>query len=381
MRLPDGRTYLDCNATTPVDPEVAEILARAQSSLFGNPSNPYAEGRAARQALEAARAEVAAFLGCRAEEVVFTGSGTEANHLALRSAAFGRPGRRRVLLSAVEHPSVLNQWDALEARGAVVEEIPVDGEGVLDLEALEGLLGEDVACVSILQAHNETGVLQPLDSVGALCRRWGALFHTDAVQAAGKVPLRWAEALPDYVVAAAHKFYGPKGVAALAVRGGAPVEPLLTGGGQEGGRRASTEAVPLAAAMGAACTLASAESGRWPAVESLRDALEDRLRSAHGAVVFGGGAPRLPNTSLVSLPGADAARLVAALDRRGVAVATGSACHSGGSGLPRVLSRMGVPERSAGTVLRISLGRRTTAGDTAAFAAALGEALAEGGAP
>ncbi|MEW6758678.1 MAG: aminotransferase class V-fold PLP-dependent enzyme, partial [Acidobacteriota bacterium] len=296
-----------------------------------------------------------------------------------RSAALGRSGRRRVLLSAVEHPSVLGQQDALEALGAVVEEVPVDGRGVLDLEALEGLMGADVACVSVLQAHNETGVLQPLDSVGALCRRWGALFHTDAVQAAGKVPLRWDEALPDYLVVAAHKFYGPKGVAALAVRSGAPLEPMLLGGGQERGRRASTEAVPLAAAMGAACRLASSGFSGWPAVERLRDSLEERLRSVHGARVFGEDAPRLPNTSLVSLPGADAPALVRALDGRGVAVAIGSACHSGGSGLPRVLARMGIPERCAGTVLRISLGRGTTVEDTAAFAAALRATLAEGG--
>ncbi|MEW5764996.1 MAG: cysteine desulfurase family protein [Acidobacteriota bacterium] len=378
MRLPDGRIYLDCNATTPLDPVVGQVLSRTQASLFGNPSSPYTEGRAAREALEAARGDVASLVGCRPDEVVFTSSGTEANHLALRSAARSRPGRRRVILSAVEHPSVLGQWDALEALGAVVEEVPVDGRGVLDLESLEGSMGADVACVSVMQAHNETGVLQPLDSVGALCRRWGALFHTDAVQAAGKVPLRWAQALPDYLVVAAHKFYGPKGIAVLAVRSGAPVEPMLAGGGQERGRRASTEAVPLAAAMGTACRLASEGLARWPAVERLRDSLEERLRSAHGARVFGEDAPRLPNTSLVSLPGVDASALVRALDEKGVAVATGSACHSGGSGLPRVLARMGIPERCAGTVLRISLGRGTTAGDSAAFAAALRAALGVG---
>lgn len=348
------RLYADANATTPLHPAVLESLTEASVSLFGNPASLHGTGRMARKALEEARARVARLVGCLPEEVVFVSSGTEGNHQALLSAAQAG-GRRRVLLSAVEHPSVRGAAEILEERGFEVEEIPVDGSGLLDLEALEGRMGEDVAVVSVLTAHNETGVLQPVESVGALCRRYGALLHTDAVQAAGKVPLRWREALPDYLVVAAHKFYGPKGMAALAVRRGAPVAPLFRGGGQEEGRRASTVAVPLAVAMGRASEVALAEMGAWAGVERLRDFMEERLRARFGARVFGWEAPRLPNTSFFSLPGISASHMAAELDRRGIDVSTASACHSGEGGLPRVLKAMGVPEEAAGTVLRVSL--------------------------
>ena len=375
-RPPARRLYADANATTPLHPAVRESLAEASARFFGNPASLHGTGRMAREALEEARGQVAGLVGCLPEEVVFVSSGTEGNHQALLSAAGAAGGRRRVLLSAVEHPSVAGAAEILEERGFAVEEIPVDGSGLLDLKALEGRLGDDVAVVSVLSAHNETGVLEPVESVGALCRRHGALFHTDAVQAAGKVPLRWREALPDYLVVAAHKFYGPKGIAALVVRRGAPVVPLLRGGGQEGGRRASTVAVPLAVAMGRAAEVALAEMGAWAAVEGFRDSLEDRLRGRFGARVFGREAPRLPNTSFFSLPGISAARMVAELDRRGIDVSTASACHSGQERLPRVLEAMGVPGEAAGTVLRISLLRHTTAEEAAFLAGSLKEAAA-----
>jgi cysteine desulfurase len=212
-RPPVRRLYADANATTPLHPAVRESLADASARFFGNPASLHVTGRMAREALEEARGQVAGLVGCLPEEVVFVSSGTEGNHQALLSAAGAAGGRRRVLLSAVEHPSVAGAAEILEERGFAVEEIPVDGSGLLDLEALEGRLRDDVAVVSVLSAHNETGVLEPVESVGALCRRHGALFLTDAVQAAGKVPLRWREALPDYLVVAAHKFYGPKGIA------------------------------------------------------------------------------------------------------------------------------------------------------------------------
>ncbi|MGC8762032.1 MAG: cysteine desulfurase family protein [Acidobacteriota bacterium] len=370
------RLYCDANATTPLHPAVQECLAEAHARLFGNPASLHGTGRMAREALEEARGRVAGLVGCLPEEVVFVASGTEGNHGALLSAALAGPERRRILVSAVEHPSVFGAAEILKERGFAVEEIPVDGAGLLDLEALEGRMGDDVALVSVLSAHNETGVLQPVESVGTLCRRYGALFHTDAVQAAGKVPLRWREALPDYLVVAAHKFYGPKGVAALVARRGAPVAPLLRGGGQEAGRRASTVAVPLAVAMGRAAGVALAEMGAWKAVEELRDALEERLGARFGARVFGREAPRLPNTSFFSLPGICAARMVAELDRRGIDVSTASACHSGEGGLPRVLKAMGVPEEAAGTVLRVSLLRTTTA-EEAAFLTRNAEEAAE----
>lgn len=375
MRLPGGRIYLDCNATTPVDPIVAEVMERASSAVFGNPSSPYLEGREALGVLEASRESVSDFVGCEPREIVFTASGTEANHLALRSAALARPARTRVLVSAIEHPSVMEQRPALEKSGCSVEEIPVNASGQVDLSALETMLDGHVSVVSLMTAHNETGVLQPVTEAAKLAHAAGALFHTDSVQAAGKIPLPWRDAEADYLVLAAHKFYGPKGIAALAARDGAPVEPLLTGGGQERGLRASTEAVPLAAGMARACERARKTAGLWPAVEVLRDELESELKKKYGAAVFGADAPRLPNTSFLSIPGADAQRLVAELDACGFAVATGSACHSGSAACPRVLARMGLDGVDGASVLRITLGRMTTGLDVHALLGALPGAL------
>ncbi len=233
-------------------------------------------------------------MGCRSDEIVFTSSGTEANHLALRSAALARPGRTRVLVSTIEHPSVYEQRSALEKAGCRVDEIPVEASGRLDLGALASLLGEDVAVVSVMTAHNETGVVQPVAEAAHLSHASGALFHTDAVQAAGKVPLPWNDAESDYLVIAAHKFYGPKGIAVLAVRGGAPVHPILTGGGQERGLRASTESVALAAGMAKACERASAAFDRWRMISVLRDRLEERLARDFGALVYGTGVQETP---------------------------------------------------------------------------------------
>ena len=375
MRLPGGRIYLDCNATTPMDPAVAEAMGRVASAVFGNPSSAYLEGREARGVLEASRESVALFVGCHAREVVFTSSGTEANHMALRSAALSRPGRLRVLVSAIEHPSVIEQRPALEEAGCSFEEIPVNASGQVDLSSLETMLDDHVSVVSLMTAHNETGVLQPVAEAAGMAHVAGALFHTDAVQAAGKVPLPWRAAEADYLVLAPHKFYGPKGVAALAVRDGAPIEPLLTGGGQERGLRASTEAVPLAAGMARACERARETAGLWAAVEVLRGEIESETKKKYGAAVFGGDARRLPNTSFLSLPGVDAGRLVAELDARGFAVATGSACHSGSAACPRVLEKMGLDGVDGASVVRISLGRMTTGLDVHALLGALPGAL------
>lgn len=375
MRLPSGRIYLDCNATTPLSERAAAALSRAGREAFGNPSSAYAEGRAAREALERARSQVAAFVGCEPDEVVFTGSATEADHLALTSAVRGARGRRRVLLSAIEHPAIYDQREVLEAMGVKVEEIPVTASGVVDLDALRALMAPEVAVVSVLAAHNETGVLQPLEEVGALCEAAGALFLTDAVQALGKVASPWRGARPHYLAAAAHKLYGPKGVGALVARRGAPLTPMLVGGGQEGGRRSSTEAVALAAAFGEACEEASERLPQMGGVAVLRDAMESRLVADFGAVVHGAAAPRLPNTSFFSLPGEPGAAVAGALDLAGVAVSTGSACHSGDSVGARVLKAMGVPADLLGSVLRVSLGRDTAERDIMDFLERLPRAL------
>jgi cysteine desulfurase len=243
----------------------------------------------------------------------------------------------------------------------------VTAAGALDLEAFDALIAEDVALVAILAAHNETGVLQPLDHVGRSCHRCGVLFLTDAVQALGKVPSPWTQAQPHYLAAAAHKLYGPKGIGALAVRRGTPLRPMLVGGGQEGGRRSSTEAVPLAVAFGAACELATENLAKTAGMKGLRDQMEERLKAKWSAVIHAEDGPRLPNTSFFSLPGVVGAEVATALDRAGVAVSTGSACHSGGGVGPRVLKAMGVAQGLMGSVLRVSLGRDTTERDILDF--------------
>lgn len=375
MKLASARIYLDCNATTPLADEVAVVLAGAERCDFGNPSSAYEEGRAAKAALESSRTRVAALIGCHPDEVVFTGSATEADHLAIASALGSAGGRRRVLLSAIEHPAVYDQWDAIEAQGFRVEVLPVNPAGVLDLGAFDSHMADDVALVAILAAHNETGALQPLDHVGRSCQLQGALFLTDAVQALGKVPSPWTTARPHYLAAAAHKLYGPKGIGALAVRRGAPLRPMLVGGGQEGGRRSSTEAVPLAMAFGAACELAMEHLAKTAGMKRLRDQMEERLKAEWGAVIHAEGASRLPNTSFFSLPGVVGADVAAALDRAGVAVSTGSACHSGGGVGPRVLKAMGVPRDLMGSVLRVSLGRETVERDVLQFLERLSRVL------
>lgn len=375
MRLPSGRLYLDCNATTPLSERAAAALDRAGREAFGNPSSAYAEGRAARLALELARARVAALVGCEPGEVVFTGSATEADHLAVSSVVRAAGTRKRVLISAIEHPAIYDQGPRLEASGLVVEEIPVTSDGVVDLSVLRSRMGSDVAAVCVLAAHNETGVLQPVDEVGALCDAAGAYFVCDAVQALGKVPSPWSKGEPHYLAVAAHKLHGPKGIGALVVRRGAPLTPILVGGGQEGGRRSSTEAVALAAAFGEACEEAVEHLHEMGRIEGLRDMMEARIAGDYDAVLHGAVAPRLPNTSFFSLPGTSGAAVAAGLDRGGVAVSTGSACHSGSAVGARVLKAMGVAPELLGSVLRVSLGRDTSERDIMDFLERLPMAL------
>ena len=363
MRLDDGTVYLDTNATTPLDPEVLRALGWAAQNCFGNPSSVHRPGVQAREILNRGRASLADLVGCEPEEIIYTASGTEANHLAFHSVLSQAGAKRRVLLSAVEHPSVLAQWDMWVDKGFELTEIPVDESGRISPETLANLMDDRVALVSVMTAHNETGVLQPLQAVGEICRAHGCLFHTDAVQAMGKVPSPWETAYPDYLTLSGHKFYAPKGVGALAVRTGAPVEAMLWGGGQEGGHRASTEAVPLVHALATAAQLASEALGSSGEIQVLRDGLEETLERDYGAVVFGKDAPRLPNTSFFSLPGVKGAEAATALDEMGVFVATGSACNSGEEACPAVLLKMGVSLRKGHGILRVSLGRHTKDSD------------------
>jgi cysteine desulfurase len=334
--------YLDHNATSPLRPVAFDAMAEALTA-GGNPSSVHRSGRAARARIDRARRQVAALVGAMPSEVVFTSGGTEANNLAIIGA-----GCLRVLVSAVEHDSVLKAAPDAEI-------VPVDGEGVIDLAALERMLAasKDPTLLSVMFANNETGVLQPIADVVRLARGAGALVHCDAVQGAGKAPVDLHGLGVDYLSVSAHKFGGPTGVGALVVRGNAPFVTDRRGGGQEVNRRAGTENVAGIAGFGAA-----AEAARdGLAVDGLRDRVEDVLRAiAPGAQVFGAGAPRLGNTLCVSMPGVRAETQVMALDLAGVCVSAGAACSSGKVTRSPVLTAMGIDPAVADTALRISFG-------------------------
>ena len=353
--------YMDHNATTAVRPEARDAVALALA-LTGNPSSVHGSGRTARRLVEDARDAVAALVGAEPAWVVFTSGGTEANNLALRVL----PKRAPILCSAVEHASVLSVMDG-------IVEIPVDGDGVVDLGALEALLaGEDTpALVSVMLANNETGVLQPVADVAALAHEHGALIHCDAVQAAGKMAIDFRTLGCDLMSLSAHKIGGPSGVGVLVVTSGVEGDlaliPMLRGGGQERGRRAGTENVPGIAGFGAAARAARegltdfARLGRW------RERIENRLRQRADSRVYGFGAPRLANTSCLTMPGVEAETQVIQFDLAGVAVSAGAACSSGKVEPSRVLAAMGVDANEAATAIRVSLGWNTTEDDADKF--------------
>jgi cysteine desulfurase len=341
--------YLDHNATSPLRPAAFDAMAAALRA-GGNPSSVHRAGRTARSLIDGARRQVAALVGALPAEVVFTSGGTEANNMAIDGS-----GRKRVLASAIEHDSVLKAAPDAEI-------IPVDGNGVVDLGALERLLAlpGEPALVSVMFANNETGVLQPIADVVRLARQAGALVHCDAVQAAGKVRVDLHGLGVDYLSLSAHKLGGPTGVGALAIRSGAPFAPDRRGGGQESNRRAGTENVAGIAGFGAAADA----SREGLMVEGLRDRMERSLLAiAPGARVFGVGAPRLGNTSCISMPGVKAETQVMALDLAGLCVSAGAACSSGKVHRSAVLLAMGVEDAVAETAIRISCGWNTESDD------------------
>ncbi|MEV4103147.1 cysteine desulfurase family protein [Nonomuraea sp. NPDC049649] len=370
--------YLDYNATTPIDPRVAEAIAPYLTTWFGNPSSGHRYGERPRAALAAARAQVAALIGARAPEVVFTASGSEANLLALRGAALAadRP-HPHVITQATEHPAVLETCRALRRlHGARVTTLPVGSDGRLDPATLEAALTEETVLVSVMAANNETGVLQPIPDLAALARARGALFHCDAAQAAGKIPLDVRAWGVDLLTVVGHKMYAPKGVAALYVREGVTLEPVVYGGGQERGLRAGTENVALAVALGTAADLAARDlsTGAPARLRHLRDDLHHRLTAAlPGRVHLNGSADhRLPNTLNLSVDGVPGHALLAAAPA--IAASTGSACHSGAHTPSPVLTAMGLDTGRALSAVRLSLGRWTTETDIATAATALTEA-------
>jgi cysteine desulfurase len=352
------RTYLDHNATSPLRPSAKAAVLRAMD-VGGNASSVHAEGRATRQMLEEAREQVARAIGVVAPMVAFTSGGSEANNWALKGAPV-----ERLIVSAVEHPSVL---EAAKASGKPVLIIPVDGNGVIDLDALETMLDGPRALVSVMLANNETGVIQPIREIVALARTHGALVHTDAVQALGKIPVNFGLLGVDLMTLSAHKLGGPIGAGTLIIRDGLVLDPMLHGGGQELRRRAGTENHVSAAGFGAVV------SENMNTVKALRDKLESSLEEA---IVFGAGAQRLPNTTCFGFAGLNAETLLMAFDLEGIAVSAGSACSSGKVAKSHVLSAMGIAPELSLAAIRVSLGWDTTPEHIHRFSAAWRKILA-----
>lgn len=364
--------YLDHNATTPLAPEVLEAMRPHLETSFGNPSSIHRYGRAARNALDAAREQVAALAGVHFSQVIFTGGGTEANNLALRGAA-GCLAPGRILVSAIEHSAVLGPANWLGRHGWQVDYLPADAQGRVRLDALEAeLAAGDVRLVSVMAANNETGVIQPVAEVAERVSAAGALLHCDAVQLAGKVAIKPNDLGAQLLTLSAHKLNGPKGIGALIVDRAVDLDPLVIGGGQEAGRRAGTENVPAIVGFGAAAVAASQGiEARAAELGELRDRLERGLAALPGITIFGREAERLTNTCQLGVAGMDGETVQMSLDRQGIAVATGSACHSGSGEPSHVLKAMGIEDTLARSAIRVSLGRGNTAADVDALLTAL----------
>ena len=377
-QLPALAGYFDTSATTPTATEVLEAMALAQATAWANPSSLHGPGLAAAEQLERSRLSLAAGLGCEPDELVVTSGGTEAIHLALLGAAAGlTPGR--LVISAVEHPATLAAAAQLQQRGWSVQAVPVDRQGLLDLDALDGLLVPPTRLVSVIWGQNEVGSLQPLEAIGARCRRAGVLLHVDAVQVLGHLPINFRQLPIDFLSGAAHKLQGPRGVGLLLVRRGLALQGQLGGGGQEGGRRGGTEPVVLLSGFAKALELSCAT----PSLAPLRDSLLHRLLSLPGLRLSGPppGDSRLPHhlsllvASEAGLP-LSGRNLVRELSRQGFALSSGSACSSSGSAASTVLRALGYGEVDAASGLRISLGPWHRAADLEALVQALQMALA-----
>ncbi len=361
--------YLDHAATTPVRAEVLEaMLPYLGAGAFGNPSSAHRFGRAARAGLEEARRKVAAAVGAEPNQVVFTSGGTEADNLAVIGGALAAraAGRRmRAAVCATEHKAVLAAAHAVARLGGEEEVLPVDGNGVVRLDALDAALAAGPAVVSVMWVNNEVGTLQPVEEIGRRCQAAGAMFHTDAVQAFGQVPVSVGAMPATMLTISGHKIGAPKGIGALVVRSRAAVEAIIHGGSQQFGLRPGTENVAGAVALGRAAELAAAEQGEKAArLRRLRDALAGRIRAAlPDAVWIAEEGPRAPHVLSMAVPGADAEAMLMHLDLQGVAASAGSACMTGAAEPSHVLTAMGVPRPLALGTIRFSLGRETTEAD------------------
>ena len=357
------RVYLDNNATTPVLPEVLEAMQPYFGEHFGNASSMHRQGQEARAAVERARGAVARLLEARESEIVFTSGGTESDNLAISGLA--REGDH-VITSTTEHHAVLNVCRHLEEVGCDVTYVPVDGRGLVDPADVKRALRPNTKLISIMLANNETGVLQPVAEIGKIAAEAGVYFHTDAVQAAGKIPMRVDEIGCDLLTISAHKLHGPQGVGALYVRKGTALAAMMYGGRHERSRRAGTENVPGIVGVGKAAELARAglERGDNQSIGEMRDGMERELLSqVEFASVNGAGAPRVPNTTNICFDGIEGEATVIALDLKGLAVSTGAACSSGAIEPSHVLLAMGLPSERARASIRFSLGKQTTSQD------------------
>lgn len=362
---PNKLVYLDNNATTQIAPEVLEAMLPFLRDRWGNPSSAYGFGRQVARHLDAAREQVAALINAEPREIIFTSCGTESNNAAFHSATVSQPGKRHVLTTAVEHSAVIKYGEYLRQRGYEVTFLPVERDGLLDVHLLEKSIRPDTALVSVMWANNETGVIFPIEEIAALCRSKGVLFHTDAVQAAGKVKIDVRATDVDFLSLSAHKLHAPKGIGLLYVKKRTKFQPYLIGGHQERGRRGGTENVAGIVAFGRAAELAVArldeENTR---VRALRDRLEQTIfRTIPRTSRNGAKEPRLPNTANVAFDGVEAEGVLALLDQVGICASSGSACTSGSLEPSHVLKAMGLPLARARSCVRFSLGVYNTAAD------------------
>ena len=370
-----NRVYLDFNATTPVEPEVLEAMLPYFSAEFGNAASIHTPGQRARAAVETAREQVAALIGSRPQEIVFTSGGTESDNHAIFgvvrqaflpvSSSRNANSHPHVITTAIEHEAVLNTCQALEKEGVSVTYLPTDRDGLIDLDQLRRALRPETVLITVMHANNELGTIQPLEEIGRIAKEADVYFHTDAVQSAGKIPIDVRILQLDLLSLSAHKLYGPKGIGALFIRGGTRLRQLLYGGHHQRGFRPGTENVAGIVGLGKAAEIARkslAEDAQR--VSALRDKLQQGLlHTVPQSRVNGGAAPRTPNTTNIVFPGIEGEALLIALDLKGLAVSTGAACSSGAVEPSHVLTAIGLPPEEARASLRFSLGRHTTAAD------------------
>ncbi len=353
--------YLDYNATTPIDPQVAEAMIPYIYESFGNPSSSHQLGQTAKNAVEHARGQIARLLGCSREEILFTSGGSESNNMAIKGTAYTlRQKGDHIITSTIEHPAVLTPCKHLEKQGYSISYLPVDENGIIQISELEKAMTDRTILVTVMLANNETGTIQPIQEISRICRKHGVLLHTDASQAVGKIPVLVDELGVDLLTVAGHKLYAPKGIGALYIRKGVNVEPLIHGAGHESGRRAGTENVIFDVALGKACEIAG-EHLKDHTLKELTDYFYSGLKSIFHDQIHLNGDPvnKLPNTLNISFLGHNGSDVLDMLGKD-IAASTGSACHSGLISVSPVLNAMGTPHETARGAVRFSLGRMTT---------------------